>query len=164
MIEKYPEMLLDDLVRMYDIGDMIRRYCIREGRLPDIPRAEFTKPQLQILINVGREKRAVDVNYWIGQMMSAIAVERPLVALCPNLRYLNEAETIHKAGGHVVRMVRLNSNGSLFISEDRPPNDVSETELEFWSPDFTIINKEGRADLTNDFVVALFDYLWRQNQ
>ena len=147
------------VARLYDIGDLIRRYCIAGGILPQVERADMTRPQLEILINVGKEKRAVDVNFWIGQMMGQIALDNPDVALIPNLRYENEAIAVRRAGGYVVRCVRLNPNGSTFISDDRPANDVSETALEFWPADFYLVTKDGHAGLIGEQAITLYEYL-----
>lgn len=144
---------------IYDIGDLIRRYCIAGGLLPPVERTAMTPEQLLILINVGKEKRAVDVNFWIGQMIAQIQLDAPEVALIPNLRYWNEAQAVHAQGGYVVRMIRLNADGSLYISPDRPPNDVSETNLEFWPADFYVTQKEGHAGLTAEFAITLYEYL-----
>lgn len=148
-----------EVARLYDIGDMIRRYCIAGGILPLIERADMTREQLEILINVGKERRLVDVNFWIGQLMQQIAIDKPDVAICPNLRYQNEAETVRRWGGYVVRMNRLNHDGSTFISEDRPANDTSETNLEFWPADFYLVTKDGHAALAAEQAITLYEYL-----
>ena len=150
--------------KMYDIGNMIRLECIDTGRLPRIERADMDKEQLQILINVGKEKRAVDVDYWIRQMFQAIAVDAPDVAVCPNLRYENEAAACRAAGGYVVRLTRLNENGSVFISDDRPANDISETALEFWPADFYLTTKPGQLDLLEEQSWTLLRYLYMKER
>jgi hypothetical protein len=53
----------------------------------------------------------------------------------------------------------LNADGSVFISSDRPPNDTSETNLEFWPADFYLTQKEGHADLTAKLAVCVYEYL-----
>ncbi len=145
--------------RLYDIGDLIRRYCITQGILPQVERADMNREQLEILINVGKEKRAVDVNFWIGQMIGQIALDNPSVALLPNIRYENEARAVKQVGGYVVRLTRLNENGSVYISEDRPANDISETALEFWPADFYLTVKNGHAGLLTDQAITLYGYL-----
>src|SRR6266851_5215376 len=102
--------------RLYDIGDMIRRYCIANGRLPQIERNDMTSAQLKILVDVGKELRDINHDFWIGQLMRTIRDEELDVALIPNLRYLNEADAVRQTGGYVVRMTRLNKDGSTFIS------------------------------------------------
>jgi len=146
--------------RLYDIGAMILRYCKEQGLLaPDIERKELNKDQLQLLIDVGKQQRSVDAEFWIGQAIRAIKEDAPDVALCPNLRYGNEAGLWRAEGGYVVRLTRLNSNGSVYISPDRPANDPSETELEFWPADFYITTKEGQERLLRQQAVTLYRYL-----
>lgn len=145
--------------RIYDLGDLIRRYAIANNLLPPIERAAMSRLQLEVMINVGKEKRAVDINFWIHQMIAQIALDNPDVALLPNLRYQNEADAVRNAGGYVIRLTRLNQDGSMFISEDRPPNDVSETNLEFWPADFYIVTKDGHLALTCEQAITLYAYL-----
>lgn len=145
--------------RLYDIGDLIRRYCIANELLPQVERADMSREQLEILINVGKEKRAVDLNFWFAQLIGQIKLDAPDVALLPNLRYANEAAGTRAAGGYIIRMTRLNPDGSTFISDDRPANDISETSLEFWAADFYITQKDGHAALTGEYAVTLYEYL-----
>jgi hypothetical protein len=149
--------------RLYDIGNIIRLYCIKNGLLPRVERRDITKEQLQILIDVGKQKRAVDEGYWIHQMFGAIATEQPDVALVPNLRYWNEVDATKKSGGYVVRVTRLTGSGTEFISPDRDPNDVSETSLDHcWETDFYITTKDKNEELVGLQAVALYQYLKKQ--
>jgi hypothetical protein len=145
--------------KLYDIGDMIRRYCITHGRLPQVERKDMTREQLEILINVGKEKRAVDVDFWGNAMVAQMVADNFDVALCPNARYASEATLFRGIGGYIVRCTRLNANGSIFISEDRPPNDVSETELEFWPADFYLTTKPDQEEFMARQAVTLYEYL-----
>lgn len=145
---------------VYDIGSMIRRVCIDEGRLPNnVSRAEMTREQLEVLIAVGKEKRSISENYWVERVLAQIESDKPAIALCPNLRLPMEADAWRKAGGYVVRCTRLNDNGSLFISEDRPPNDITETALEFWPADFYLTTKPDQIEFLERQAVALYEYL-----
>lgn len=148
--------------KLYDIGDLIRRHCISTGRLPVVERKDMNRDQLEILINVGKEQRAIDVNFWVKQMMVAIAEENLDVALCPNARFESEVMAIHAAGGFIVRCTRLNPNGSIFISEDRPPNDISETAFEFCPADFYLTSKDGQLDFMAAQAVAVYKFLLEQ--
>lgn len=144
---------------LYDIGSIIREYCITTGQLPNIKREDMSKEQLEILINVGKEKRAVDPQYWIGQVMAKIAKDDLDVALCPNCRFETEAIALRNVGGYLVRLKRLNDDGSTFISDDRPPNDISETALEFWPADFYIVTKGAQLPWLRQQAVGLFQHL-----
>lgn len=155
----YTGKVADGPARLYDIGDLIRKYCIETGRLPDVERVDMTRDQLQILIDVGKEMRAINLNFWLEQVLKQIAFDDPDVALIPNLRLAREAELIRLSGGYVVRLQRLNEDGSTFISDDRPANDITETNLEFWPADFYITQKNGHAGLTAEFAISLYEYL-----
>jgi hypothetical protein len=147
------------LANIYDIGGMIRLVAIDEGRLPDVPRESMTRDQLQILIDIGKEKRSISENYWVERVLAQVEKDKPSIALCPNLRLPMEADAFHKAGGYVVRCTRLNENGSLFISEDRPPNDITETALEFWPADFYLTTKPDQIEFLERQSIALYEYL-----
>ena len=149
-------------VAVYDIGDMVRRWCIAHGRLPEVRRADMTADQLQILINVGREQRDVDLNFWIDQMFQAIDAEEPDVAICPNIRYPNEVEMVKKHGGFLVRCTRYNLDGSVFISPDRPANDPSETCTEMILADYYLATREGEVAWMDRQAIALYEYLWEK--
>lgn len=146
--------------RIYDIGGMILRVCIEEGRLPvGLKRADMTREQLQVLIDVGKEKRELEPNYWMGRLVRAVAGDSPAVAICPNPRLPLEAGAIRAAGGVMVRCTRLNADGSLFISEDRPPNDITETALEFWPADYYLTTKPGQDKFMAAQAVTLYKHL-----
>jgi len=138
---------------------MVRLYCIERGFLPRVSREDMTREQLELIIRVGREQRDKNVDFWVEKLMTQIDFDSPEVALIPNLRYLNEAEAVRNAGGYVVRCTRLNADGSTFISEDRPPNDPSETTLGFWPADFYLTLKDGHAGLIDAQAVALYEYV-----
>ena len=145
---------------IYDIGNFVRLYCIGKGRLPAVERKDMTKEQLQVLIDVGKEKRAEDPDYWLKPMFTAIGADQPDVALIPNLRYWNEVDAVKRANGYVVRVTRMTGTGADFISPDRNPNDVSETSLyHCWETDFYITVKDGHAELVRKQAVAIYQYL-----
>lgn len=147
------------LTHIYDIGGLIREFAIADGRLPDIPRNAMTREHLDVLIAVGKEKRAISKNFWVERVLAAIEKDKPTIGLCPNLRLGFEADAWRAAGGVIVRCKRLNANGSLFISEDRPPNDITETALEFWPADFNLVTGPDQIEFLERQAVALYEYL-----
>ena len=149
-------------VAIYDIGSMIRLHCIASGLLPEnLDRKDMTREHLDVLVAMGNKMRAHDENFWIKQMLAAVERDRPEIALCPNVRFATEALTIRQAGGVIVRCTRYNADGSLYISEDRNPNDVTETSLEFWPPDYYLAMKTGQAGLMDLQAVALCKFIKR---
>lgn len=147
-------------VGVYDVGNMIRLMAIASGRLPQVERKDMTREQLQVLIDLGKEMRDVDTNYWVKRVISQAILDNPDVAMCPNIRMPLEAQSIRDQGGHIVRVTRLNQDGSLFISPDRDPNDITETALEFWPADFYLTAKTTTdAQLIRMQAVTLYKYL-----
>lgn len=143
--------------KLYDIGNMIRLWCIATGRLPQVERKDMTRAQLQILIDGGKERRRLDGNnIWMQELVQEIKQDNLHVALIPNIRYRFEGQTIKDVGGYNVRLKRLNKDGSTFISEDRPPNDITETDMEFWPADAYLTTVEGQVDLIAPIAVAIF--------
>lgn len=144
----------------YDIGNLVRLWCIDHGHLPQVERKAMTREQLQVLIDWGKKQRGVSENFWLDQMFKQIIFDAPDVALIPNLRYWNEVDEVVKRGGHIVRVTRLTRYGTEFISPDRDPNDISETALDHcWETDFYITVKEGQAQLVRAQAVAIYQYL-----
>jgi hypothetical protein len=124
-------------VGVYDVGAMILQTCVRQNRLPDVKRADMTKDQIQVLIDVGKElKNAFGQDYFAKRVVDKAKQDKVDVAMCPNLRLPVEADCFRKAGGVIVRVNSLNKDGSIYISPDRDPNDVTETALQFWPADY----------------------------
>jgi hypothetical protein len=145
---------------MYDVGQMIRKELVDLGKLPaELKREDMNREHLQLMIDHGKERRAQSLNYWVEKLLASVAMEQPDVALCPNLRLPMEAQAFRECGGYVVRCTRLNKDGSLFISEDRPPNDITETALQFWPADFYLTTVDGDTPLMARQAVTLYEYL-----
>lgn len=147
--------------KIYDIGKMIIQEAIEMGRLPEgTQRETMGREQLQVLIDVGKERRTISHNYWVEKVIQQVRASDVDVALCPNIRLPYEAQAVREAGGIMVRCTRLNMDGSLFISEDRPPNDITETALEFWPADYYLTTKPDQVPLLDAYGRVLFRYLW----
>lgn len=145
--------------KIYDVGEMIRQIAVASGRLPDIPRESMKREHLQVLIDIGKEKRELEPNYWVMRLLRTAKLDNMDVALCPNLRLPMEAASFRQAGGYVVRCTRLNKDGSTFISEDRPPNDITETALQFWPADVYLTTVDGDTELMERMAITTYDYL-----
>lgn len=68
-------------------------------------------------------RRAQDPDYWVKKLMQQIANDNPEVALVRDLRFINEFDAIHEAGGYTVKVVRQG-----FVSDVYPH--CSETALD----------------------------------
>jgi hypothetical protein len=149
-------------VGIYDVGAMILKTCITSGRLPEVKREDMTREQIQVLIDVGKEmKHSFGQDYFAKRCVAEAREEGVAVALCPNLRLPPEALAWRDARGIMVRVTRLNADGSLFISPDRNPNDITETALQFWPADYylTNVNNDNGAELLKRQAVTLYKYI-----
>lgn len=152
------------VAKIYSISDLIIRYCIGVGLLPvGFKRGPHnTKEEIKILVDTGNRRRAehgetVWVEEFVTEMKSDSGVD---VAMCPNLRFVQEARAVQTIpGGYIIRMTRKNADGSIFISQSRNPNDITETSLEFWPADFEIVMKDGHEALTSEFAITLYEYI-----
>jgi hypothetical protein len=150
------------LTHVCDIGSMILKTCITSGRLPNVRREDMTKEQIQVLIDVGKEmKNAFGQDYFAKRAITEAKKSGAAVAVCPNIRLPIEAKTWRDAGGIMVRVTRLNEDGSVYISPDRDPNDITETALQNWAADYylTNVNNARGAELLKMQAVTLYKYI-----
>lgn len=143
--------------RIYDIGQEVLRFCIETERLPSKARKELTRDELQTLVNVGFEKRQENASFWLDRIAARMYLDRPYLAIVPNIRYANEAQWIRSENGRLIRVVALNENGSEYISPDRDCNHPSETELQFYPADYYITAKRGQINYLNALAVAILE-------
>lgn len=150
--------------KVYEFSAIILDWCIAKGRLPHgITRPELNKEQLQLLVDAGNEGRSIHRDFWVGQILEAMRTDNPDVALTPNIRFSHEVDmlhAVHGAKGYVVRCTRLNANGSMYISRDRDPNDVTETSLDLFPVDFYLTAKNDFGALMDLQATVLFKFLW----
>lgn len=92
--------------RGWFIGDSPKvRTCFRQG-LPPWVKAEDGKPRTLLQWWGTDYRRAQDVDYWVRQLMERIALDQPDVALITDVRFANEVDAIHNAGGYAVKVQR----------------------------------------------------------
>jgi energy-coupling factor transporter ATP-binding protein EcfA2 len=96
---------------------------------PDIMRA--------LLQDYGTTVRRRDSDtYWTDKWLEATAAMEHVVV--DDVRFINEAQTVHNQGGVVIRLMR-----SDIVSTD---NHESEVQMDSIKPDYTITVKEGGQD------------------
>jgi len=148
---------------IYDIGQAVIDYCVEGGLIPRKPREELTADELAIVVREGTAARKVDPQFWLGRIEQAIRRDNFEVALIPNVRLRNEVAFVHSRGGYIVKVTRLNKNGSTYISLDRDPNHILETDLGLTPADFYLTCNTGDNELVGLQAVTLYDYLfWRE--
>jgi hypothetical protein len=147
---------------IYDIGNLVREFCINQKLIPDKSRQYLNKEELGILVRVGAEQREKLPTFWLQQLQDELPEMHNSVIILPNVRYQNEADFVKQNGGYTIKIVALNPNGSEFISPDREPNHPSETELQHLNANFFLTTRRGEAPLLKLHARALFDHIYSQ--
>lgn len=152
-------------VYVASFGELVCNYCVDSGALPPLTNRERATPeQLKIIVDVGmhcRQKYGDD--FWLGQFDGEIFKRKPNVVLCPNIRMPNEVAWIRSMGGSLIRCVRLNPDGSEFISPDRDPNHITETATTLVNSDYNITVKDGQTELAKWIAVDIFEFERQKN-
>lgn len=116
-----------------------------------------------LLQRVGAARRAEDVNYWVDRAFKKVgeflAREGNRVAIITDVRHKNEADAIRREGGYLINLTRLNLNGTVFVSPDRPANHISEVDLDGYNWDFYIRTHTGEDALAADQAITIYHYI-----
>lgn len=147
---------------IFEISKLIMDHCVRLGLMPaGLTRDELNSDQVKMLVDEGTRMRdTVDPNYWTNKIFEWIDATKTIhIALIPNLRFKQEAQSVIDRNGYVVRVNRLNADGSPFISTTRDPNHPCETSLDKWAADFYITNKTGRSLWLERVAAVLLDHI-----
>jgi hypothetical protein len=74
--------------------------------LPDWVKADAGKPRTLLQWWGTDYRRAQDPNYWVKQFEERLKKDNPDIALLTDVRFPNEVDAIHAAGGYVVKVTR----------------------------------------------------------
>lgn len=89
---------------------------------------EKDAPLLQTLgTNVFRH---TDPDIWVKTLYYKIKDRHPAIAVIPDVRFPNEADFVKQMGGVLIKVSRLNPDGTQFVTTDRDPNHPSEIALD----------------------------------
>lgn len=92
--------------RGWFVGDSPRVRTSFKQDLPAWVIAEDGKPRTLLQWWGTDYRRAQDTDYWVRQLTERLAREQPDVALITDVRFENEIDAIHNAGGYVVKVTR----------------------------------------------------------
>lgn len=151
------------------ISEIVLEEAQLAGLIPPAKRrSDLDGQELAALVSLGHEGRARDEDFWLekmarriigcccvppGHILGCHVVGGTIgledrgkfgAAIIPGIRFPNEIEWLKKAGGWLVKVSRMNADGSEFISPDRDPNDPMETVLNRALPDLEIRGKTGQ--------------------
>lgn len=76
--------------------------------------------------------RRIDINFWVNILIDNLQeqYEGTDLIVITDVRFENEAKALHEAfGAMLVKLERLNADGSSYIAKDRDPNHPSEIAL-----------------------------------
>lgn len=73
--------------------------------------------------------RKRDPEIWVNTLYYKLKDKAPRIAVIPDVRFINEAELIKSLGGILIKITRLNPDGTPFVALDRDPNHPSEMAL-----------------------------------
>ena len=135
---------------------------ISKGFFPKLTtRKDLTEVGLKTMVCYGLNQRDRNPSYWINKVLEDLEKEQPQVALLPNIRFRNEGNAVKNIGtpGYLIRVTSLVRDGVEYISTDRDPNDLMETEQQSIDADFFISTTRGRTKLLKLQAQALFEYI-----
>lgn len=127
-------------------------------------RAELTPSEIEELVKLGTQQREKNPTHWIELLLQDIETKKPDVAICPSIRFLNEAVAIRELGGKIIRIKSYVVDGVEHISMDRNANHISEIEHHSIQADYFLTAMRGESFLLGKQAATLFGYLLeRQN-
>lgn len=129
--------------------------------LYDTARKEYgmTEKDAPLLQRIGQERREQNPRYWIDRLFFDNKNFHG-ISLISDVRYLNEAHEIRSRGGYLINVRRLNEDGTPFITDDRPADHPSETELDGFNWDGYITTKTGQEALTAELAVTMVNFFY----
>jgi hypothetical protein len=153
-------------IKEYEISNYVLADLQRHGTLVGRTRSGLAREELKKLVDHGLKLRKQDPHFWLDLVFEDMQKDNPLMALVPNIRFLNEAEAIRNVGtpGRIVRVKTLIRDGVEYISEDRNPNDDMETENYRIEADYFLTVKRGQTKLLQKQAAAIFDYILHEAQ
>jgi hypothetical protein len=121
--------------RIYSFAAALKAYCRASGWM--------TVKDAPLLQMVGTDiMRRINPDIWVNCLKYQLEEEQPRVALITDMRFHNEF-ALCAAYGMTIKVSRLNEDGSLYISPDRPANHPSETDLDGAKFDYHVEAKSG---------------------
>lgn len=100
--------------------------------------------------------RKIKDTVWVDYTIKSILNEQPDIAIIPDVRFPNEINAIHKAGGIVIRLTR-----DLYSDDHKCENALDPSNYNWDNFDFTIENHDGSIeDLKQE--LNKINHLWRQ--
>jgi hypothetical protein len=168
MLDLYP-----DKVKLYSFAAELKKYCAEhhDELLPKWQLAHQTKQHpickedpiygyTAILQWWGTDvMRKQDPDYWVKQLANRITQDDPAIAVITDVRFPNEANWVKEKGGTLIRVRRLEPDGTLYLDPSRDPKHISETSLENYdSWTYDISAQSGDVKNLQTWARAILEY------
>jgi hypothetical protein len=155
-VSPYQQFLNHSQVGIYDIGEAVLNNCRDKGLIRhEKTRMDLNKDDFAVMQEVGLKNRNI--------ALSVIRTANAAISIFPNIRYKDEAAELQDRNGEIIRVVRLNTDGSGFISSDRDANHPSETSHLFVKPSYVLTAFTGQDEYLSEQARTLFRYIFRKH-
>ena len=145
--------------RIFELSDFILQELQGNGLLRGKTRAELSPEDIQLILKRGAERRKQNPDYWVDLLREELDRSPYNVCIVPNVRLKPEADLIREKRGTLVRVTSLIKDGVEWISEDRSPNDITETSVYDFPADFFLSTIKGQTILLQEQARAVFKYV-----
>lgn len=117
----------------------------------------MVKRDAGLLQTIGTGYRAQRETVWLDALYGLIRDREPDIAVVTGLRYRDEVELVRALARDsvIIRVVRRQADGSLFVAADRDPSHPVEQGIAALPADLTIEARSGEIDRLGRHVVAL---------
>lgn len=137
---------------IYSLANAMKCYCRVLGLM--------TVKDGSVLQTVGTDVyRKKDASFWVRMLQYQIEEEKPNIAIIPDIRFPNEKEWVESSGGIVIRTIRINEDDSMYYTDDRPRDHLSEIALDNEKFEHILCTKSGDLksfqEYAQDIVVKL---------
>lgn len=103
--------------------------------------------------------RRLNENIWVDIIKHQLEEEAPQYALLTDVRFVNEVDFIRSQGGIIIKIIRLNPDGSTYYSADRDKDHLSESCIDAIEADFVFKVKSGNKVEIEDAAKHIFGRL-----
>lgn len=140
-------------VKLYHFADPLKELCINLFDLTPNQvygtdedkntKTQYGKTAREFLQYFGTDvMRSIKDSVWVDYTIKVIKQEQPSVALIPDVRFPNEIDAIHEAGGVVIRLTR-----DVYSDSHKCESALDRDNFDWSKFDYTIDNNTNVADL-----------------
>jgi hypothetical protein len=136
---------------------LTQRFALADG-IKILCRTQYgmTEKDGPLLQRIGQEKRVHDPDVWIRALHYQIAEVKPKYALITDVRMKGEADWITQMGGTLIKVTRVDADGTAHRDPARDPAHITETDLDGYVFGYELTNR-----LDKQFTTEVLDLFTR---